>query len=325
MTSVTSYVNATENEFHETGQQPVLIATDEIKGEATERDLYLEAPFLQAPRIKLLAARDVTINDAVLEHFIETHGVMVGFDCFGKDAIISLIKGKCHQALLHLRDEFPILKSLNKLEGAEDLADQIGEGIHTLKNLAKTLKAWSESKNIQDFVKGQINLNPEITVTEFESSHKWTTIARAYMIAQNIIIKAGRNVALKGINAKADKMDVDGESISVDGSEQTSESHSSQTSVGVGLSMPMSGNFAPSGVTANYSTQQQSSRAKKYIPSVLNVGDLRIHARKDLSMRNAIFTVVNAYLKAQNWYMETPQDTFESSSSGYGGSVSVGF
>ncbi len=305
-----SYVHQTTREHHQEALQPSFEAERNINVRATTSDVTLVAPNMQADnKIRITSdTGDVIIKNAQLEHSVHTKGKKYGLSFFGSESINALMKQDFRKAAQALLYEFPMLATLDTLRHSQDTPDTIGNGIITLCQTYNTLQQLSQAEDIVAYIKDNISANPGLNISSFESLDHWTTCALPWLQARKIIIAAGRNIALTGVQGECDQLALQAHnSLTLNAAESTSRSWSRENNVSIGLATD---GLQPAGISVSAGWARAEAQAQSFINTHFTVHDtLVMQAGDTIELRGAVIETMRVFIEANRLLLTSVQDT----------------
>ncbi|MDP1975910.1 MAG: hypothetical protein Q8K37_08080, partial [Alphaproteobacteria bacterium] len=310
------YKNKTAYSTHDV--QTTDIVANNIKL-AAKHNVNIKASMLMAfEDIEITAGNDINIVEDLVHHYVHSKSFSAHLNFFGRKAMEHSIQKQYAAAGRALAREFGIFNQVEEL-----LEDKYGEAKHGADYVAESIKTYSAlcaqsdaiaKLGLGNYIKKEAVeklLSSSLTLKFAEDHTQWTEAIVPLMKARMIIMKAGNNILLRGIQAEAQTMDLEGNNITIEAAQEHYDHKDKERTIGVhanavfdpteddfGLNVGVSGGYASS---STHKVTQDNAH--------LNVGNFKAKAGDKFKMAGAVINTENADIEANQLLMESLLDT----------------
>ncbi|MDP3533153.1 MAG: hemagglutinin repeat-containing protein [Alphaproteobacteria bacterium] len=192
------------------------VATTDIHANSiklsAKHDVNIKASMLMAMEdITINAGNNITIVEELVEHYVHSKSFSAHLNFFGKRAMDRVLKKDMRGATRAFAQEFGILNQMNRLIKAKHGPDVAIESVKSILDLYKEYQAIDKMGFVNYCKKAAVEklLSSSASLEFSQEKQQWFEAILPVMRAKNILMKAGNNINLRGLQAKAETMSLE--------------------------------------------------------------------------------------------------------------------
>jgi hypothetical protein len=192
------------------------IATSDIYGQnitlTADNDVNIKASMLMAIEdLAIEAGNDINIVEELVEHYVHSKSFSAHLNFFGRKAMERVLNKDMEGATRAFAQEFGVLNQLNRLIKAKHGPDVAIEGVKSILDLYKEYQAIDKMGFVNYCKKAAVEklLSSSASLEFSQEKQQWFEAILPVMRAKNILMKAGNNINLRGLQAKAETMSLE--------------------------------------------------------------------------------------------------------------------
>ncbi|MDP1975829.1 MAG: hemagglutinin repeat-containing protein, partial [Alphaproteobacteria bacterium] len=295
------------------------VATTDIRANniklSAKNNVNIKASMLMAMEdLVIEAGNNINVVEELVEHYVRSSHFGAHLNFFGKRAMDRVLKKDMRGATRAFAQEFGVLSQLNRLIKAKHGADVAIEGVKSILDLYKEYQAIDKMGFPNYCKKAAVEkvLSASASAEWSQEKQQWFEAILPVMRAKNILMKAGNNINLRGLQAEAGTMDLEaGNNITIEAAQEHYDHKDKERTIGVhanavfdptkdefGLNVGVSGGY---GSSSTHKVTQENAH--------LNVGNFKAKAGDKFKMAGAVINTENADIEANQLLMESLLDT----------------
>jgi hypothetical protein len=296
------------------------VIANRIKLDA-KNDVNIKASMLMAMEdINITAGNDINVVEELVTHYVHSSQFEGHLKFFGQETMQRVLERDFKAARRSFECEFSNLSQMKRLLHARKGADIAAEGIKSFMSLYDEYKAFKAAGSLGNYLKKEAAeklMSASAEISHTKTKKEWTEAILPVMKAKEILMKAGRNINLRGLQAKADKMSLQAQNaINIQAAQEYYRQHQNRRNLGIHghvnydpTKQKFSDKFAAPtiGVSAGYASSEQSG--VKNINSHIDVQTFEAITPGTITIEGANINATDVKLVAHALRMRSLVDT----------------
>lgn len=299
-----------------------MIQGDFIEILATEGSAILESMNISSNYLnndavcKISAYVDVIFKSMQLrqERHVEQSGISINV------AGPALLEAALKESINPIINSIPLLASIKNLSNAKSEGEIVGHGLMTAYQLYDVYKQYKSGDLLTNLRDQLISVSASLKLEHKRSKTINHIPALGLIKTGKLLLSAGRNIELHGINADLQQFFAECEDLQVNAVAAISQQQEISSSARVGAGLSFSGLTLNCGI-AGSSTKNEASQ---HIPSIINAQHFTALIRENAEFRGVVINAADVFMDIGNRLLiETLQDEIKLTRSGY--HVNIGY